>query len=92
MPIKEFQELRNWTCFGLEESVVGFISALKREANVLRIVSPVKSYSEYTYVHATNVSVLTLFQTEFIGLKGKSLYDAGLAGLLHDVGKRIGVF
>jgi HD-GYP domain-containing protein (c-di-GMP phosphodiesterase class II) len=73
--------------FGLEESVVGFISALKREANVLRIVSPVKSYSEYTYVHAANVSVLTLFQAEFIGLKGESLYDAGLAGLLHDVGK-----
>lgn len=73
--------------FGLEESVVGFISALKREANVLRIVSPVKSYSEYTYVHASNVSILTLFQAEFLGLKGESLYDAGLAGLLHDVGK-----
>jgi HD-GYP domain-containing protein (c-di-GMP phosphodiesterase class II) len=73
--------------FGLEEAVVGFISALKREANILRIVSPVKSYSEYTYVHAANVSTLTLFQAEFLGLKGESLYDAGLAGLLHDVGK-----
>jgi HD-GYP domain-containing protein (c-di-GMP phosphodiesterase class II) len=73
--------------FGLEEAVVGFISALKREANILRIVSPVKSHSEYTYVHAANVSTLTLFQAEFLGLKGESLYDAGLAGLLHDVGK-----
>jgi HD-GYP domain-containing protein (c-di-GMP phosphodiesterase class II) len=73
--------------FGLEEAVVGFISALKREANILRIVSPVKSYSEYTYVHAANVSTLTLFQSEFLGLKGENLYDAGLAGLLHDVGK-----
>lgn len=73
--------------FGLEDAVVGFISALKKEANLLRIVSPVKSYSEYTYVHAANVSILTLFQAEFLGLKGESLYDAGLAGLLHDVGK-----
>lgn len=73
--------------FSLEDAVIGFISALKKEANVLRIVSPVKSYSEYTYVHAANVSTLTLFQAEILGLKGEILYDAGLAGLLHDVGK-----
>jgi HD-GYP domain-containing protein (c-di-GMP phosphodiesterase class II) len=73
--------------FGLEDAIVGFVSALKKESNVLRILSPVKSYSEYTYVHAANVSTLTLFQAEFLGLKGENLYDAGLAGLLHDVGK-----
>jgi HD-GYP domain-containing protein (c-di-GMP phosphodiesterase class II) len=72
---------------GLEDAVIGFISTLKREANVLRIISPVKSYSEYTYVHATNVSVLTIFQAESMGIKGETLYDIGLAGLLHDVGK-----
>ncbi len=71
----------------LEEAVIGFISALKRESNVLRIVSPVKSYSEYTYVHTANVSILSLFQAETLGLRGEHLYDAGLAGLLHDVGK-----
>ncbi len=71
----------------LEDAVAGFITTLKRETNVLRIVSPVKSYSEYTYVHATNVSVLTIFQAEALGMKGESLHDVGLAGLLHDVGK-----
>jgi len=71
----------------LEEAVIGFIVALKRESNVLRIVSPLKSYSEYTYVHTANVSTLTLFQAETLGLRGEHLYDAGLAGLLHDVGK-----
>ncbi|MCL5421860.1 MAG: HD domain-containing protein [Nitrospirae bacterium] len=71
----------------LEDAVAGFITTLKRETNVLRIVSPVKSYSEYTYVHATNVSVLTIFQAEALGMKGENLHDVGLAGLLHDVGK-----
>ncbi len=71
----------------LEDAVAGFITTLKRETNVLRIVSPVKSYSEYTYVHATNVSVLTVFQAESLGMKGQDLHDAGMAGLLHDVGK-----
>lgn len=72
---------------GLEDAVVGFISTMKKELNVLSIVSPVKSHSEYTYVHATNVSVLTIFQAESLGLKGEYLHDIGLAGLLHDVGK-----
>ncbi|MHB8881251.1 MAG: HD-GYP domain-containing protein [Thermodesulfovibrionales bacterium] len=72
---------------GLEDAVIDFLSVLKKELNVLRIVSPVKSHNEYTYVHATNVSVLTIFQAEALGFKGENLRDIGLAGLLHDVGK-----
>lgn len=71
----------------LEDVVISFISTLKKEANILRLISPVKSYSEYTYTHTTNVSVLSIFQAEFMGLKGEILHDIGLAGLLHDVGK-----
>ena len=84
---QEISRFKKLDIFSLEEVVIGFISALKRESNILRVISPVKSYSEYTYVHAANVSTLTLFQAEFLGLKGESLYDAGIAGLLHDVGK-----
>jgi len=71
----------------VENAVLGFITVLKREANILRIKSQVKSYSEYTYVHASNVSVLSVFQAESLGLKGDILYEIGIAGLLHDVGK-----
>lgn len=71
----------------LEDAVAGFISALKRENNVLKVISPVKSQSEYTYVHITNVSILTIFQAELLGLKGEILHEVGLAGLLHDIGK-----
>lgn len=73
--------------YGLEDVVVSFLSTLRREANVLRVISPVKSYSEYTYTHATNVTILSIFQAESLGLEGEILYEIGLAGLLHDVGK-----
>jgi HD-GYP domain-containing protein (c-di-GMP phosphodiesterase class II) len=73
--------------YGLEDVVVSFLSTLRREANVLRVISPVKSYSEYTYTHATNVTILSIFQAEYLGLDGEILYEIGLAGLLHDVGK-----
>ncbi len=72
---------------GIEDIIGGFITALKREANVLSSLSPVKSHSTYTYVHETNVAVLTIFQAEALGLTGEALHDAGQAGLLHDVGK-----
>ena len=82
--VSRFKEL---DVFGLEDAIVGFIHALKTESNVLRMISPIKSFSEYTYVHASNVSILTIFQAEALGLSGEALYDIGLAGLLHDMGK-----
>jgi HD-GYP domain-containing protein (c-di-GMP phosphodiesterase class II) len=72
---------------GLENVVISFISTLKQETNILRVISPVKSHSEYTFTHATNVAVLSIFQAESLGLKGEVLHDICLSGLLHDVGK-----
>ncbi len=72
---------------GLEEIVVNFIITFKREANILRLISPVKSYSEYTYTHATNVAVLSMFQAEALGVRDDLLRDIGISALLHDVGK-----
>jgi len=83
----EFSRFKELDVFGLEDAIVGFILALKTESNVLRMISPIKSFSEYTYVHAANVSILTIFQAESLGLSGEALYDIGLAGLLHDMGK-----
>ena len=84
---QEISKFKTLDMIGLDDAVLSFISTLKKESNVLRIVSPVKSYSDYTYVHAANVSVLTMFQAESFGLRGEILHDIGLAGLLHDVGK-----
>lgn len=72
---------------GLEEIVVNFISTFRREASILHLVSPVKAHSEYTYTHATNVAVLSLFQAESLGIRDELLHDIGISALLHDVGK-----
>ena len=72
---------------GLEEVVAGFIVALKEETNLLQLISPVKAYSEYTYTHATNVALVSLFLAESLGAADELLYDVGIAALMHDVGK-----
>lgn len=72
---------------GLEDVVVSFITTLRQEANVLKVVSPIKAHSEYTYAHNTNVAVLSIFQAESLGVKHDLLHDIGMAGLLHDIGK-----
>jgi HD-GYP domain-containing protein (c-di-GMP phosphodiesterase class II) len=72
---------------GLEDVVSNFIVTLRQEANILKVVSPIKAHSEYTYAHNTNVSVLAIFQAESLGIRKELHHDIGLAGLLHDIGK-----
>ena len=72
---------------GLEDVVVHFISTFKREASILKYLSPVKSYDEYTYTHATNVAVLSVLQAQSLGIHSDTLHDIGISGLLHDTGK-----
>jgi HD-GYP domain-containing protein (c-di-GMP phosphodiesterase class II) len=71
----------------LHEIVVRFIATFKREKNILKFLSPVKDYSEYTYIHAANVSVLSMFQAKTLGISDDVLHEIGIAGLLHDTGK-----
>jgi len=71
----------------LEAIVARFVATISREISVLKLLSPVKSYSNYTYVHSINVAVLSIFQAESLGLRGKLLHDVGLSAVLHDVGK-----
>lgn len=83
----EFLDSKRLNFAGLEDAILGFLLALKKEENVLRLVLPIKSYSEYTYVHASNVAVLTLFIAQSLGLRDEGLRETGYAGLLHDMGK-----
>ncbi len=72
---------------GLEDMVINFIAVYRKEANILNLLPQVKTYSEYTYTHATNVAILTMFQAESLGFNGAQLHDIGISALLHDVGK-----
>ncbi len=72
---------------GIEDVITNFVSMLKSEVNILNILTPIKSQSEYTYIHATNVAILTMFQAEPLGVKSEALHEIGVSALLHDVGK-----
>lgn len=71
---------------GLEEIVGRFVTTLKNESSILKLLCPVKSFDEYTYTHATNVSVLSVFQAETLGVDEDLQHEIGIAGLLHDAG------
>lgn len=72
----------------MDEIIGNFIAVFRKKANILKLLSHAKSLEEYTYIHATNVSALSIFQMETLGVREKLiLHDVGIAGLLHDVGK-----
>lgn len=58
-------------------------------ANVHSFVplAELKSYDEYTHVHAINLSILTMAQAESLGFSKESIHAFGVGALLHDVGK-----
>ncbi len=72
---------------GIEEIVATFIDAFRRKASILKLISPVASFKDYTAVHGVNVAVLSMYQAETLGARDELLYDIGIAALLHDVGK-----
>lgn len=55
----------------LNEVIVNFVSAFRKKTNILKLLCYAKSKEEYSYIHATNVSVLSIFQMETLGVKDR---------------------
>ncbi|MEW6335147.1 MAG: HD domain-containing phosphohydrolase [Thermodesulfobacteriota bacterium] len=70
-----------------DEIVRHFMENLRRESNPLRLLAETKSNDEYTFTHASNVGILTLYLAEHLGFKGADLHHMGVAAILHDTGK-----
>jgi len=70
-----------------KQIVRDFIKMYDKSISPLNILDPVKYDDEYTYVHITNVALLTICFADYLGFSGKNLEDIGIAALLHDVGK-----
>ena len=51
------------------------------------LLSAVKSYDEYTYIHMVNVCVMSVALGQLIGLRHDQVMVLGLGALLHDIGK-----
>jgi HD-GYP domain-containing protein (c-di-GMP phosphodiesterase class II) len=72
---------------GLGEIVQGFLHGMMRNVNPLQMLASLKTSDEYTFTHAINVCLLTMAQAEALGVKGKPLYEIGIAASMHDAGK-----
>lgn len=50
-------------------------------------ISALKTSDEYTFKHSVDVATLSMIIARNKGLSQKEVYDIGIAGLLHDMGK-----
>lgn len=63
------------------------VESIDRNATALISLSRLKSADEYTYMHSVSVCALMVALGRQLGLDDAACRDAGLAGLLHDLGK-----
>lgn len=74
--------------FEAAESLVEDISdSVMRHPNAFISLARLKDADEYTYMHSVAVCALMIALARHLGLPGTQVKEAGLAGLLHDIGK-----
>ncbi|MGH7703802.1 MAG: HD-GYP domain-containing protein [Gemmatimonadales bacterium] len=70
------------------EAVVRSLSlAMHSESQVVLPLLQLKEFDQYTATHSSNVAVLSMALSEFLGLGPRDVRAFGQAGLLHDLGK-----
>lgn len=50
-------------------------------------ISALKTSDEYTFKHSVDVATLAMIIAKKLGMSSREVYDIGIAGLLHDMGK-----
>ncbi|MGM9515942.1 HD-GYP domain-containing protein [Roseateles sp. DB2] len=71
-------------CLPLVEEVANSVS---RNPSALISLARLKTKDDYTYMHSVAVCALMVSLSRHMGLDEAQMREAGLAGLLHDVGK-----
>jgi len=87
-----FQEARMGNAIKVNEAgpLVDEISeSITRNPEAFLNLARLKTKDDYTYMHSIAVCALMIALGKQLGLTGAALKDAGLAGLLHDVGKML---
>ena len=72
------------------EPLVDEISnSIERNPEAFLNLARLKNVDDYTYMHSVAVCGLMIALGKQLGLAGRDLKDAGIAGLMHDVGKAL---
>ena len=69
------------------ELVEEISDSIMRHPNALISLARLKNADEYTYMHSVAVCALMIALARNLGLNESQVREAGLAGLLHDIGK-----
>ena len=62
-------------------------ASLARNGSALLSLARLKTKDEYTYMHSVAVCALMVALARQLGLPEDQVHEAGMAGLLHDIGK-----
>ncbi len=90
MVVSIFSDVRMGNALQLDDAVslVDVINqSIARNPSALISLSRLKNADNYTYLHSVAVCVLMIALGRQLGLKDRVLKQAGIAGLLHDIGK-----
>lgn len=77
---------------GIEEGraiVSSIMKGLHQEGMLIDRLMRLQAHDDYSVTHSLNVCILVVAQASHLGLPENKVREAGLAGLLHDVGKEL---
>lgn len=74
---------------GLQHLVNEMNLSLSRNPQALISVARIKSKDEYTYLHSVAVAALMVAMARLCDMSEEQVLEAGMAGLLHDMGKAV---
>jgi len=87
-----FQEARMGRAVDAEKArqmVEDISSSVMRNPGALISLARLKNADEYTYMHSVAVCALMIALARQLGLSAEETREAGVAGLLHDLGKAV---
>ncbi|HOM13042.1 MAG TPA: HD domain-containing protein, partial [Rubrivivax sp.] len=64
-------------------------TSMQRNAGAMLSMVRLKSHDDYTYMHSVAVCTLMVVLARQLGLDEAQVREAGMAGLLHDMGKAL---
>ena len=69
--------------------VSSIMKGLRQEGMLIDRLIRLQGHDDYTVTHSLNVSILVVAQASHLGLPENRVREAGLAAMLHDIGKEM---
>ena len=72
----------------VKRAVQGIVDQVISNESSMVTMTTLRDFDEYTFTHSVNVSIFSVIIGQRLGLDRLQLYELGLGGLFHDVGKQ----